>query len=160
MKRLNLDFHLAEIICATLLILLWALTAGDKLMHFSEFKMQLDKQVFSKEFAAALLYIIPLTEIGAALLLTFKRTRFAGFAFSCFLLVLFTGYIGLVLAGYYKRIPCGCVSVIDGMGFTTHFFFNLFFTAVAVIGYIFKLKAERRNKGMDRQISHAPLPAL
>lgn len=159
MKSIKIDFRIIEIICATLLILLWALTASDKLTNFAEFKLQLDKQVFSKGFVKVLLYAIPLAELIAAILLVFGKTRRWGFVFSVLILSLFTGYIGLVLAGYYQRVPCGCVSVISGMGFTAHFFFNLFFTAMAVIGFIFTIKAERRNSGMGRILSHAPLTA-
>lgn len=143
MKKVNLLF--IEIITATVLVALWTLSAGGKLVDLPHFKGQLGKQVFSKDFVAFLYYGIPLAELLAAQLLAWRRTRLAGFGLSTLLMGSFTSYIALVLAGYYARVPCACISVIKGMGFPSHLYFNLFFLAVAITGMIFTLKERRRR---------------
>ncbi|MCY1515165.1 hypothetical protein D9M68_497410 [compost metagenome] len=132
MKNLLLRHQafLANFICS-LLILLWVYTAASKLADLHEFKRQMGNQVFSKAIARFLIVFIPVSEITAALLLLFTKTRYAGFMLSVFLLFLFTSYIGLVLAGYYARVPCSCGGVLKALGWQAHFVFNLCFLALA-----------------------------
>lgn len=138
MKKVN--FLFLEIIAATVLVILWVLSAGSKLADMAHFKDQLSKQVFSREFVSFLFVAVPVSEILAALLLVRAKTRLAGFALSALLMILFTGYIALVLAGYYASVPCACISLIKGMGFKSHLYLNLFFVAVALAGLNFKIK--------------------
>lgn len=98
-------------------------------------------------FVSFLYYFIPLAELLAAQLLAWPGTRLAGFVLSIVLMALFTGYVALVLAGYYAKVPCACISLIKGMSFKDHLNFNLFFLAVAITGMIFTLKERRRRYG-------------
>jgi len=118
----------------TLLVLLWVYTAGSKLSDFAEFKRQLANQTFGKNAASLLLWFIPLSEIVAALLLLFSKTRVFGLILSAILMCLFTGYIGLVLTGYYDRMPCSCGGVLKDMGWHLHFWFNLYFLFISCFG--------------------------
>jgi len=122
-------------LACSLLILLWVYTVASKLSNVNEFKRQLGNQTLGKDMADVLLWFIPISEISAALLLLFRQSRFAGFGLSVFLLVLFSGYIGLVLLGYYSRVPCSCGGVLKQLGWQTHFIFNLFFLALAGLGF-------------------------
>lgn len=118
----------------TLLVLLWVYTAGSKLAGVAEFKRQLASQTLGKTAASFLLWFIPSSELLAALLLLFSKTRFAGLMLSAVLMLLFTGYIGLVLLGYYNRTPCSCGGVLKEMGWQIHFWFNLYFLAISGFG--------------------------
>jgi len=91
-----------------LLILLWVYTAASKLVDFNAFERELANQTFSRKTAQILLWVIPTVELVAAFLLLLNKTRLAGLTFSFFLLLLFTGYVALVLADYYDRVPCSC----------------------------------------------------
>lgn len=135
-----------EIASTSLLVLLWSLSAGGKLADFNHFEATLNKQLFSKEFSEFLLYAVPASEMAAAFLLLSTQTRLIGFITSLMLLSLFTAYIGLILIGYYNKIPCACISIIAGMGFKAHFFFNLFFLAVATMGFILTLFKRKEAK--------------
>ena len=116
------------------LVLLWAYTATSKLVDLNEFEQQLSKQNFSPTLSAILLWGIPLGELATAILLVFKRTRLIGFVCSSLLMILFTGYIGLVLIRFYKEVPCSCGGVLKYMGWKLHFWFNVFFLLLAVFG--------------------------
>ncbi len=122
------------IIISVLLILLWSYTAFSKLADVAEFKRQLANQTLGKTVATFLLWIIPISEILAATLLLFYKTRFAGLAISAALMLLFTGYIGLVVFGYYDRTPCACGGVLKEMGWHAHLWFNVFFLAISGLG--------------------------
>ena len=121
----------------TLLVFLWAYTAASKLIDVGEFKRQLANQTIGKAAAAFLLWFIPISEILTALLLLFHKTRLSGLLLSAMLMFLFTGYIGLVLLGYFERTPCSCGGVLKEMGWQLHFWFNIFFLAISCFGIYF-----------------------
>lgn len=127
-----------------LLILLWAYTAISKLTNFSEFERELANQTFNHITAQILLWTIPSVELITAFLLLFTKTRFTGLLLSFILMFLFTGYIALVLAGYYDHVPCSCGGVLKQLGWQAHFWFNLFFLSISALGIIL----ERRLKEM------------
>ncbi|RZM21181.1 MAG: hypothetical protein EOO88_34060 [Pedobacter sp.] len=130
-----------------LLVLLWVYTAASKLSDITEFKRQLNSQTFSHTVAALLLWLIPISELCAAVLLMFKQTLKLGLILSLFLMILFTAYIALVLAGYYDRIPCSCGGVLQQLGWQAHLYFNLFFLTLSIIGLLLlhKQKVLLRN---------------
>ena len=121
----------------TLLVFLWVYTAASKLIDVGEFKRQLANQTIGKAAAAFLLWFIPISEILTALLLLFHKTRLSGLLLSAMLMFLFTGYIGLVLLGYFERTPCSCGGVLKEMGWQLHFWFNIFFLAISCFGIYF-----------------------
>ena len=121
-------------IIIVLLVLLWSYTAGSKLMDIQEFKRQLYNQTFGINLANLLLWLIPITEITAVLLLIIQKTRLLGLLLSLILMTLFTGYIALVLLDYYERTPCSCGGVLQALGWEEHFYFNLFFLSLSIIG--------------------------
>ena len=124
---------LLNLIC-TLLVFLWVYTATSKLIDITEFKRQLGNQTLGKTAASFLLWFIPISEILAALLLLFHKSRLTGLILSAGLMFLFTGYIGLVLLGYYERTPCSCGGVLKELGWQMHFWFNLSFLAISCFG--------------------------
>jgi len=117
-----------------LLVLLWIYTAVSKLINIHEFERQLKNQVFGKVFTQWLFWLIPITEISAAILLVLNRTKIYGLVLSAILMALFTGYIGLVLLNFYPRIPCSCGGVLKSLGWHAHLWFNLFFLCSSVLG--------------------------
>jgi putative oxidoreductase len=157
MKKVTLNLQVIEMITASILVLLWVYSVSTRLQSLELFKAQMANQVFSEAIVPFLVYATLATQVLALILLLFSKTRLAGFSVSLMLMLLFTGYVSLVLFNAFSREPCHCISFIPGMTFTGHLFFNLFFTAIAVVGLIITLKKERRNKGMDAIVSHAPL---
>ncbi|SFH19429.1 MauE/DoxX family redox-associated membrane protein [Pedobacter insulae] len=135
MKSFLLD-HKEQILIytCTILVFLWIYTALSKLSDLTEFKKQLDNQTFGNSTATFLFWFIPISELTAAALLLFRKTRYAGLMLSTLLMFLFTGYIALVLLGFYERTPCSCGGVLKEMSWQMHLWFNIFFLLLSGLG--------------------------
>ncbi|WP_412467480.1 MauE/DoxX family redox-associated membrane protein [Pedobacter sp. KLB.chiD] len=131
-------------IATSLLIILWIYTAGSKLIDYQDFKHQLRLQHFSSTMISILQWSIPFIEIITAALLTFLQTRRIGLYLSTILLIAFTGYITLILSGFYIKTPCSCGGVLKSMGWRTHLAFNIFFLLLNIVTVYFIHSKERR----------------
>ena len=143
--KVSLDksaYHIGYI----LLIILWGTTAASKLGNLETFKTELARQVFSENLAAFLLLAVPVSELVAAALLSFSKTRLYGLMISLILISAFTLYIALILAGYFSKMPCSCGGVLKMLGWRSHLIFNLVFTAITITTLIIHLKREARDK--------------
>lgn len=140
----NMKFYGIDII-AGLLVLLFIYTALSKLADFHGFERQMFGQKFSKEVAKVIIYTLPTIEFFVSILLIIYRTRLIGFISSTLLMLVFTAYMGLVYFGYYKTVPCACGGVISSMKFGEHFYFNLFFLAIAILGIIMQYKLTKKG---------------
>lgn len=129
-----------------LLIILWGTTAASKLGNLNEFRTELAKQVFTETFTSILLFTVPVSELIAATLLAFAKTRLLGLILSLLLITAFTTYIALILAGYYNKVPCSCGGVLKILGWKSHLFFNLFFTILTITTLYIHLKREASDK--------------
>lgn len=117
---------------SALLILLFIYAAGSKLLSFPAFRGQLYNQSFPHGLADVLVYALPALELLAVCLLLFRRTQMAGLLLSLYLMLVFTGYIALVLLHFWNRVPCSCGGILSHMGWGSHLAFNLVFTAIAL----------------------------
>jgi putative oxidoreductase len=139
---------ITEVICGSL-VLLFAYTAFSKLADFEDFKRQLSMQIFPPVLVEVLLYLIPGVELLAVILMIVNGSRLLGLILSVLLMVLFTGYISLILSDYYDHIPCSCGGVLNSLGWLAHLWFNLFFLVLSLIGLVFQyqiLKGGRMKK--------------
>lgn len=132
-----------------MLVVLWVYAAMSKLQEVETFREQLLRQPFPGRVAGLLLWLLPLSELAAAGLLLFGRTRGAGMYVSLLLMLLFTGYVGLVLAGAWENVPCACGGIIGRLGWKGHFLFNLFYTVLAGAGVFLWKKNRSRASGGD-----------
>jgi uncharacterized membrane protein YphA (DoxX/SURF4 family) len=121
---------------AALLILLFVYTVTSKLSDIPEFRHEMRNQNFPREMADALVYLVPGAEILAVVLLLSSRWYREGLLLSTALLFAFTGYISLVLAGYWKEVPCSCGGVLRNLSWGAHLFFNLFFLLIGIFGIL------------------------
>lgn len=137
--------HLSNIgIC--LLIILWVYTTGSKLADYQDFRHQLKMQHFSAHTILTLQWSIPVLELTTAILLTMTHTRRIGLYLSCALLIAFTGYVALILSGYYIKTPCSCGGVLKFMGWRAHLVFNAIFLLLNIYSIHFFHQKERRLK--------------
>lgn len=137
--------ELAITIIVALLVLLWSYTAASKLIDLKQFTQEIHNQTFSKNFSTLLLWFIPIAELLAAVLLLIQKTRLIGLILSAMLMFLFTGYISLVLLDYYDRTPCSCGGVLKQLGWQAHFYFNLFFLSLSLIGIYLHQKLKNQT---------------
>ncbi|WP_367915794.1 MauE/DoxX family redox-associated membrane protein [Leadbetterella sp. DM7] len=129
MKRSDL-----QVLFAVLLIILFSYTAIAKLMDVAEFERQLAGQQLPSWAKKPLVWLIPASELLLSVLLIIPSTRRLGFYGSALLMVLFTGYVGLVVFGFFKYTPCSCGGVLRSMDFGTHLVLNLFFLTLSLLG--------------------------
>lgn len=134
-----------------LLLALWIPVVIDKILHFSSFKYGILNQPFSDRLGYFLIYSLPVLELMVVFALVFERFRKAGLILSVILMSAFTGYIGIALLGAWEKLPCGCGSVISGMSWAQHFFFNLFFLALSILGLYLWYK--QRGKGAESAVA-------
>ena len=128
---------------SALLILLFLYVAISKLLTFHQFTGAMYNQPLPHWFTSMLLWLLPLSEITTVLLLYIPRTRLLGFYSSTLLMLLFTGYVALILANKFDYIPCSCGGILKSMGWGTHLFFNLFFLILSITGLIAMRKQGR-----------------
>lgn len=135
-------------ILAALLVFLFFYTAVAKLSNLERFEAELLNQTIPKQSVPMLLWLLPISELLVVALLVRASTRLAGFYGSAALMLVFTGYMGLVLLNVFDRVPCSCGGVLKSMGFEIHFAFNLFFLLLSITG-ICLLKSENRQQVTD-----------
>jgi hypothetical protein len=123
-----------DLICG-LLLLLFSYVAVSKITDYNTFAVQLSKSPFLEQYASIIAWLIPVTECIIALLLLFNKTRLTGLFASFALMLAFTIYIYMMLH-YSYYIPCSCGGVLAMMSWTQHFWFNVFFTILALTGIL------------------------
>lgn len=144
-KGWQLSYYMVVI----LLLALWIPVSIDKLMDFTMFKIGILSQPFSNNLGLILVYILPALEFLTVLGLIFKKFHKIGLILSTVLMTAFTGYIAVALLGAWEELPCGCGSVISGMTWTQHFFFNLFFLILSVLGLYLWYKLQSSHVGSE-----------
>lgn len=117
-----------------ILIAIWGYTGLDKLIRFKDSRNSFRNQTFPEELAEILSYAVPGVELLLALLLLFSVTRWWGYLGSALLLTVFTTYVGLIWVGAFPRVPCGCAGILDSLGWTEHFWLNLFLICLSAYG--------------------------
>jgi uncharacterized membrane protein YphA (DoxX/SURF4 family) len=109
---------------------LFVYAAASKLLDFENFKVQIGQSPILGAFAGVLAWLVPSLEIIFSICLWIPRLRSAAL-FCCYtLMLMFTGYIFIVL-NYSSFVPCSCGGVLEHMDWTTHLYFNLLFVILA-----------------------------
>lgn len=134
---------IVEIISA-LLVFLFIYAALSKLLDFGKFNYQLHQSPFITNISWFVVWAIPAGEILIAVLLIIKRTRLAGLYLSFFLMLLFTGYIYIMLK-YSSYLPCSCGGVLSSMSWKQHFVFNLAFTGLSLSGILTHINSNKKH---------------
>ncbi len=130
-------------LCTLLLLALWIPVALDKLWDLEGFHRTLLRQPFPGWWADMLYWLLPIFELACAVLLAggaidnpkTNKLRKWGFALSSLLLCGFALFILFGVLGWYEKRPCGCGSVISGLGWEEHLWFNLGFLSVSLVGW-------------------------
>ncbi|MGE7774699.1 MauE/DoxX family redox-associated membrane protein [Chitinophaga sp. NPDC101104] len=128
-------FNVVLEILITLLVILWFYTSISKLYEYNKFRTQLGQSPFIESIAGFVSYSLPISELLLGILLVFQRTRKIGLYGSFFLMLLFTGYIYIMLY-YAYDLPCSCGGVLAKMNWDTHLYFNLIYTVIALVGIL------------------------
>ncbi|KKO92449.1 hypothetical protein AAW12_04930 [Sphingobacterium sp. Ag1] len=123
---------------------LWIFVAYNK---FSDFNGNMDamlRQPLPRPLAIVLAYLIPTSEILAAVLIGIKSTRLIGFILSSLMMLAFTGYVGLALLHVWSdELPCSCGLIIQ-IGWKSHFILNIYLTIICIWPYILARCIQKR----------------
>ncbi|MBC9797711.1 MauE/DoxX family redox-associated membrane protein [Sinomicrobium weinanense] len=133
---------IVEIICY-LFIFLFLYAAFSKLMDVQQFQVQMSKSPLITQFSGLMAWAVPILEIIIAIFLFIPRLRLIGLYASFSLMFVFTGYI-FIIQNFSPYVPCSCGGILNSMGWTEHFIFNIGFTLLAVFG-IFLYNRQQQN---------------
>lgn len=133
-----------ELICA-LLIFLFLYTAISKLVDYTRYYGQINGQPLPNVLTPFIVWTLPTIEILIAIGLMFSRTRLAALWSSFILLIIFTIYIGLILANTFEKIPCSCGGVLQNLTWIQHLWFNLFFILLTAAGIWLTRKPQKTS---------------
>ncbi|TWR26780.1 hypothetical protein FPZ42_07010 [Mucilaginibacter achroorhodeus] len=133
-------------VAPALLVLLFTYAAASKLINPVSARHEMHNQHFPPEVADVLWLGVPLFElVAAAMMLLNEKWQERGLLLSSILMTVFTGYIALVLLGFWDRVPCSCGGVLKNMSWKTHFIFNLFFLAISTTAWYQRYKGKAEN---------------
>ncbi len=136
------------------LMIFWLYVALDKLWSLQGFHLSLLKQPFPHWWADVLFWALPLVELVAALLFIGRRSRTIAYLLSSLLMLAFTVYIGLGVAGVYAKRPCSCASVFRGMSWNTHLIVNIALLGISLYGYYLSEKEDDNgDRSQKRKLS-------
>lgn len=119
-------------IISFLFILLFVYAGGSKLLDYQKFVVQIGQSAMLTRWAGVMGWFIPILEVGLAVMLIFKRTQKVALYGALNLMVVFTTYIFIVM-NFTPNVPCSCGGILERMGWTEHFYFNLAFIFLAII---------------------------
>ncbi|MNK92879.1 Methylamine utilization protein MauE [compost metagenome] len=131
-------------------ILLFLYAAMSKLMDYQEFKVQLSQSPILMDYAAVLVWLVPVVEIVIAIMLAFKKTMLPGMFAAFGLMAMFSVYILMILYSG-ERIPCSCGGLLEKMSWQQHLVFNIVFVVLGIVGIVLQSVISREAK--RREIS-------
>ncbi|MBD1395145.1 MauE/DoxX family redox-associated membrane protein [Mucilaginibacter glaciei] len=127
-------------IIIVIIAILWLYAAVSKLIDFSHFKDAMKKQPFGEGLQTILIYGLPPVEILTGMLLLTEKGKLTGLYISAILFTAFTIYILLIILKFFGHVPCSCGGLIEQMGWTFHFWFNVFCLTLTGVSIITTIK--------------------
>lgn len=122
-----------------LFVVLWLYTGLNKLLDYNAFKSQLEKSPFVEHFSGFISLAMPAGEMFLGAMLVYKTSRLFGLYLSFALMLLFTGYVWLML-NYAYDLPCSCGGIVSQLSWSEHLWFNIGFTSLSMIAIFFNNK--------------------
>lgn len=127
-------------------MLLFGLTAIDKVRQFERFYTELGKSPFLMAYQGWVAWGTPIVEgILVFLLISGGTLQLWGLYASVFLMSLFTGYIYMLL-NYSYYTPCLCSAALESLTWEQHLVFNLLFLALAIAAMALKERQRQTHK--------------
>ena len=124
-----------EIICF-LYILLFVYAAVSKLLDLEDFVLQIQRSPVLSWLRPAsypIGVVIPVAELVIAGLLLIPAFRSLALWSAFGLMVVFTLYI-IAIVFLAPYVPCKCGGVLESLGWSEHFIFNMIFGILALVG--------------------------
>ena len=125
-----------------LFVMLFVYAAVSKLLDYGTFESQLAQSPLLGAYAGVISWLVPVSELVAALLLCIKRVRLWGLYAFFTMMVMFTTYIFIII-NFSSFTPCSCGGVLEKLGWTEHLIFNIVFILLSMLS-VFLLKRNSR----------------
>ena len=125
-----------------IIILLFCYAAVSKLLDFENFQAQISASPLLNKLSQFLPYTIIIVEFLIAGLLCYRKTRNIGLIGSIILMLIFSGYIALILSTS-DHLPCSCGGILEKMSWSQHLYFNIGCVILSVIALGLNLKYSR-----------------
>ncbi|WP_294311681.1 MauE/DoxX family redox-associated membrane protein [uncultured Chryseobacterium sp.] len=129
-------------IATGIIILLFCYAAISKLLDFEKFQVQISASPLLNKLSQFLPYTIIIVEFLVTGLLCYRKTRNIGLIGSIILMLIFTGYIALLL-NTSDHLPCSCGGILEKMSWHQHLYFNIGCVILSVIALALNLKYSR-----------------
>jgi uncharacterized membrane protein YphA (DoxX/SURF4 family) len=142
MKQIRTTYPVLALLTLVLLAL-WIPVGMEKLWDLEKFRRTLVQQPVPSYTVGVLYWAIPVLELLCAglLVMGWIKMRNAGrwlrlgMGLSSLLMAGFTVFIALGVLDVYEKRPCGCGSVLRGMSWEDHLWFNGVFLVLSVWGW-------------------------
>ncbi|WP_035592548.1 MauE/DoxX family redox-associated membrane protein [Elizabethkingia anophelis] len=123
-------------------VILFCYAAISKILDFEKFQVQISASPLLNGFSQFLPYTIIIVEVIIAGLLCYRKTRTIGLIGSLVLMIVFTGYIALLITTS-KNLPCSCGGILEKMSWNQHLYFNMGCVVLTIIALGLNLKYSR-----------------
>jgi hypothetical protein len=130
-----------------LIMSLFLYAAVSKIMDGVLFQEQLAVSPLLGSVAVPAAWILPKLELAVVLLLLVPRWRLKGLYTFLVMMVLFTLYIGGMLA-FSDHLPCSCGGLLQELSWKAHMGLNAAFIALAVIAIKMEKRGRKNNARM------------
>ena len=128
------------------LVILWLYASLTKIARFEKFLTEIRLQHLPAFMTTTLPYVLPAVEIVIAVGLLTSFTYKVALYVSLCVLIIFTLYIFLGMSNVFDKRPCSCGGILEEMGWTTHFYFNIAFIFFNTITIYINQKRRFRDR--------------
>lgn len=128
--------HYITIITITL-IALFFFTGMEKIWHHKSFVIQLGRQPLPEWMKGLLEWGLPVVELAAVVLLVVGQSRLLGLWVSAIMMLAFAGYTAYAATEPQGFVPCACGKIFNTLSWGQHFWLNMAFFGMAVMGILF-----------------------
>jgi uncharacterized membrane protein YphA (DoxX/SURF4 family) len=135
---------LVEVI-ALLFVILFLYTGISKLMEFDIFQEQLNDSPIVGFAAPIVAWGLPITEFIVSILLFIPKYRLIGLYAAFILMILFTGYVGILLS-ISTELPCSCGGIMEALSWPAHLVVNVALIGLSLTGIILSKKIKRNGE--------------
>ena len=120
---------------------LWIVVVSKKLFAYTDFRQAMIDQPFEDRYGVILSYLLPIIQLGTAILFIFDKTRRYGFWLTVLHMAVYSWYIVLVLKKTWGFIPCGCTLEFP-FDWKGHLWINGIIAAVAIVALLLDRKVK------------------
>jgi hypothetical protein len=135
-------------------IILFLYTGIAKIADYSLMREELAQNPILAPISNLVAILFPIIEIIVVLMLVVPRWRLKGYYLTLGLMILFTGYITILLTSG-SDLPCSCGGIIQQLSWPQHLIFNIaFMIADSLVIWLLRKQKKEASEYMKRMIQY------